>query len=425
MFLRMIRGALWRQKSKMLMIAFTVALGTSLATAMLNIMLDVGDKVNRELKTYGANISVIPKSASLLDELYNVHESADAFLKEQDLGRIKTIFWAFNIVNFAPYLSVEARAGAGGEPVKVTGSWFKHHLELPTREEFDTGMREMKNWWRVEGQWLDDGDERQVMAGSALAERLNLKVGDEVQLSGSAASGTFRIKGIFESGSEEDEVFFATLKAAQDLGGLAGEVDSVEVSALTTPDNELSRRAARNPKSLSIKEMETWYCTAYVSSICYQIEEALPGAVARPIRQVAEAEGAILNKTQLLMLLITLLSILGSALGISNIVTAAVMERAPEIGLMKALGARPLAVTLLVLSEILLTACAGALAGYFAGILFAEVIGTSVFGAAIDIKTMVIPLVAVLVLVMTLLGSLPSIRLLLRLNPAEVLHGGR
>ena len=45
MFFRLIRGALFRQKGKMLMIAFTIALGASLATAMLNVMLDVGDKV--------------------------------------------------------------------------------------------------------------------------------------------------------------------------------------------------------------------------------------------------------------------------------------------------------------------------------------------------------------------------------------------
>ena len=46
----MIIKTLVRQKSKMLMIAFTVVLGVSLSTAMMNVMLGVGDKVNRELK---------------------------------------------------------------------------------------------------------------------------------------------------------------------------------------------------------------------------------------------------------------------------------------------------------------------------------------------------------------------------------------
>ena len=69
MFFRMIRGALFRQKGKMLMIAFTIALSTSLSTSMLNTMLGVGDKVNQELKAYGANINVVAKEASLLDEV--------------------------------------------------------------------------------------------------------------------------------------------------------------------------------------------------------------------------------------------------------------------------------------------------------------------------------------------------------------------
>lgn len=74
MFFRMLKGALFRQKSKMIMIAITIALGASLATAMLNIMFDVGDKMNQELKTYGANITVVPKASSVLNGLYEMDE---------------------------------------------------------------------------------------------------------------------------------------------------------------------------------------------------------------------------------------------------------------------------------------------------------------------------------------------------------------
>jgi putative ABC transport system permease protein len=197
----------------------------------------------------------------------------------------------------------------------------------------------------------------------------------------------------------------------------------VEVSALTTPDNELSRRAGQDPKSLSIKEWDTWYCTAYVSAICYQIDEVMSGAVSKPIRQVAESEGANLQKTQLLMLLITILSLAGSALAISNLVTAGVMERAAEIGLLKALGGHDAPISALVLTGIMLTGIAGGGAGYFAGLGFAQIIGRSVFSQAIEIKPQVIPLVAILVFLVTLGGSIPSIRLLLALRPAEVLHG--
>jgi putative ABC transport system permease protein len=420
----------------MLLVAFTIALGASLATAMLNVMLYVGDKVNQELKTYGANINVRPRGASLLDDLYGVNEGSgvsDKYLREDELGNIKTIFWAFNIVDFTPYLDARAlvvpqnsKAAAGtapGEDLKILGTWFSHHLDLPTGESLDTGMRNMKSWWDVRGRWIGDDEEDAVMAGVSAAKRLGVGLGDTITVRLGNRARDFRVEGIFDAGGDEDDEIYAPLPGVQDLAGRRGLVSRVEVSALTTPDNELSRRAAQDPKSLSIKEWETWYCTAYVSAICYQIDEVISDAVSKPIRQVAESEGAILEKTQLLMLLITILSLAGSALGISNLVTAGVMERASEIGLLKAIGAHDGSISLLVLTEIIITGIAGGVVGYFAGLGFARIIGETVFGAAIDIKPLVIPLVAVLVFLVTMAGSIPSIRLLLSLRPAEVLHG--
>jgi putative ABC transport system permease protein len=429
----MVRGALFRQKGKMAMIAFTVALGASLASAMLNVMLDVGDKVNQELKTYGANINVLPRGASLLADLYGVGVS-DKYLREEELGNIKTIFWAFNIVDFTPYLNTRVTlvdtntVSANTAPeLRLVGTWFNHRLELPTGEALNTGMRSMKSWWNVSGRWIDDDDSNAAsgaaMVGQEAARRYNLHEGDTVTLQAGENRRSFTVRGIFNSGGDEDEAVYVSLENAQSLSGRYGMVSTVEVSALTTPDNELSRRAAQDPRSLSIKEWETWYCTAYVSAICYQIDEVITDAVSKPIRQVAESEGAILEKTRLLMLLITILSLAGSALGISNLVTAGVMERSAEIGLLKALGAPNAAVSLLVLTEILITAVIGGIAGYFAGLGFAGIIGQSVFGSSIDIKPMVIPLVALLVFLVTLAGSIPAIRMLLSLRPAEVLHG--
>ncbi|MDR2770577.1 MAG: FtsX-like permease family protein, partial [Clostridiales Family XIII bacterium] len=344
-------------------------------------------------------------------------------LQEAELGRLKTIFWAFHIVDFAPYLDAKARPAGRDEEFRLVGTWFSHHQELPTGESLDTGIRNMKSWWSVDGEWISDEDTDAVMAGALLAERAGLSVGDVLVLETESARKSLRVKGIFAAGSAEDERIYAPLSVVQEMTGRPGLVSSVEVSALTTPDNELSRRAAQNPKSLSVKEWETWYCTAYVSAICYQIEEVLSDAVAKPIRQVAESEGAILEKTRLLMLLITILSLAGAALGISNLVTAGVMERSREIGLLKALGANNAPVSQLILTEIFITGVIGGVAGYFAGLGFAQIIGRTVFDAAINIKPMVIPLVAILIFFVILAGCIPSIRLLLSLRPAEVLHG--
>ena len=77
----------------------------------------------------------------------------------------------------------------------------------------------------------------------------------------------------------------------------------------------------------------------------------------------------------------------------------------------------------MVLTEIVITGIFGAVIGYFMGFGFAQIIGHSVFSSAIEMKAMVIPLVAVLVVVVTLLGSIPAVRTLLRLDPTVVLHG--
>ena len=431
MLFKMIRGVLFHQMGKMLLIAFTIALGASLATGMLNVMWDVGAKVNQELKTYGANIIVKPKDSSLLAEIYDAGEGEQlsvSYLNEEDLPKLKTIFWAFNIVDFTPFLATEAVLPDGTE-AQVNGTWFYHHLSLPTGEELDAGITGMRSWWDItDGKWLDESEESaasSVMVGTLLAEQEGWKAGDQVTLNIGGKETTVTISGIFDAGGDEDQQIYAPLSLVQEMTDRKGKVSTVEVSALTTPDNELAKRAARNPSALSSRDYETWYCTAYVSAICYQIQEAIPGSSAAAVRQVAESEGTILDKTKLLMILITILSLIGAALGISNLVTASVMERAKEIGLLKAIGARDGSITGVIMVEILVTALLGGIAGYFLGFGFAQLIGRSVFGSAIEMKARVIPIVAALILLVTLAGSLPAIRMVLRLRPAEVLHGGQ
>ena len=419
MFLRMIMKTLIRQKSKMIMIAFTVVLGVSLSTAMMNVMLGVGDKVNRELKVYGANITVRHKDAALMSDLYGLEGQGvnDKFLREDDVLKLKSIFWGFNILDFAPML--EGRASLNGEEVSIIGTWPEKHAVLPTGEELHTGLKSLRTWWEVSGEWLNESDDNAIMIGQMLASQKNIHVNDTVTISGKS----FTVKGIFNDGGNDDSKILMTLPSAQKLLGLSGRVSEIEVSALTTPDNDLARKAAQDPRSLSPEEYETWYCTAYVSAICHQIQEVIEDGVAKPVRQVAESEGTILNKTTLLMILITILSSIGSALAISNLITASVIERSQELGLLKALGAYNWQIVLLVLAEVMITGLAGGIIGYFMGIGFAQVIGQTVFGSYIEIARMVILIVAVILFLVTIIGSIPAIRYLMALKPTEVLHG--
>lgn len=431
MFFRMVRGTFKRQWKKMLMIALTVALGASIATAMLNVMLDVGDKINEELKTYGSNITVVPQSEAVISSLYDV-EGGDAqaeYLPEEKIGELLTIFWANNITDFSPETDVTVTLN--GEEVRLVGTWFNHHLEFVkkgTTYQRDTGIINLRSWWDVEqGEWLNEQAsqaENAAMVGAALAKRQNISAGDTLTVSADGKSETLNVVGVYESGDDEDNGIYTTLPAAQRLTGSEGLFKKIEVSAITSPEDELAVKAARNPSLLSGDEYDLWYCTAYVSSICFQIQEAIPEASATAVRQIADSEGKILEKTELLMSLITLLSLLGATLGISNLVTSGVMERSQELALLKAVGAKNGQVTVLVLTEIMLTSIFGAAVGYFMGYAFAQIIGQTVFAASIEMSGMAAFLVAVLIIAVTLVGSIPAIRTLLRLRPSEVLHGG-
>ncbi len=420
----MVKGAVVRQGRRLLLVALTVALGVSLAAAMLNVMFDVGEKVNQELKAYGANITVTPKNSSVLKDVYGLDTTTAhrEYLEEADVGKIKTIFWTNNIVAFAPQLNASL-ALQDGRQVSIHGTWFDHGMLLPTGEYISTGEKYLKSWWRIDGAWPDEQQENSVLVGQKLAKELGVQPGTDILYEANGKTEALHVSGIVSGGGVEEEEILAPLALVQKLAGLVGKIDQIEVSAVTTPENELARKAAANPKSLSLKEYEIWYCTAYVSSIAFQIEEVVKNSVAHPVRQIAESEGKILDKTQLLMLLITALSLLSSALGVSNLVSANIMERSRELGLLKAMGATDLAVVLLVLTEIFIAGIIGGTVGYFMGLGFAQIIGHTVFGSSIAVNLAVIPIIAVLMAFVLLLGSLPAIRMLLSLRPAIVLHG--
>ena len=217
MFIRMIRGALVRQRGKMFLIAFTIALGASLATAMLNVMLDVGDKVNQELKTYGANITVKPNSSTLLSSLYDVEDEGEqietAYLNEEDVSKLKTIFWAYNIVDFAPFMKMAVTLEDGNE-AEAVGTWFNHHLDLTTGESLDAGVVSLRSWWEVtDGSWIDEQNDpvNTIMVGRMLAVRQGWNAGRTVTLTGPRGSEEVTIAGIYDAGGDEDEQIYAPL----------------------------------------------------------------------------------------------------------------------------------------------------------------------------------------------------------------------
>src|ERR1044071_6456791 len=114
MFVRLVYESFRRQKRRKLLAGIAVTLGVGVATAMIAVATDIGDKISRELRTYGANLIVTPEEDSLDVEIGGVNlkpPSDRGYLNEADLPRIKGMFWRNNIVGFAPMLPVNVDVG--------------------------------------------------------------------------------------------------------------------------------------------------------------------------------------------------------------------------------------------------------------------------------------------------------------------------
>ena len=424
--LRLLYRSFTRQLRRRSLIALTVALCASICVAMLGIVLDVGDKLNAELTTYGSNIVVQPKADAVVSNLYETDRDAapTAHLDESAIPKIKTIFWAYNIVDFAATLKGSVKVSSSGgevDDLSVTGTWFNKDLSLPTGETTTAGVTTMRSWWTMEGSWpADDAD--QAIVGSDLAGRLGLTTGDTITLTTPTGSRALTVTGVYTSGDSDDDTLYAPLAVVQELTGHIGQVDQVEVKALTTPENDLSRKAAQNPAILSTADWETWYCTAYASSIAYQIEEAIPGAVAKQVRQVAAVEGNVLEKTQTLMILMTALSLVAAVLAVASLTTASLVERTGEFALLKAIGASSASVNRLILAETAVLGLVGTAVGALVGSGLAQLIGRIVFGSSITMRPMVYVLVVALVSLVLLVATASSMRSILKIQPATALH---
>ena len=424
--LRLLYRSFTRQLRRRSLIALTVALCASICVAMLGIVLDVGDKLNAELTTYGSNIVVQPKADAVVSNLYETDRDAapTAYLDESTIPKIKTIFWAYNIVDFSATLKGSVKVSSSGgevDDLSVTGTWFNKDLSLPTGETTVAGVTTMRSWWTMEGSWPAD-DAEQAVVGSDLAGRLGLSAGDTVTLTTPTGSRTLTVTGVYTSGDSDDDTLYAPLAVVQELTGHTGQVDQVEVKALTTPENDLSRKAAQNPAILSSADWETWYCTAYASSIAYQIEEAIPGAVAKQVRQVAAVEGNVLEKTQTLMILMTALSLVAAVLAVVSLTTASLVERTGEFALLKAIGASSASVNRLILAETAVLGLAGTAVGALVGSGLAQLIGRIVFDSSITMRPMVYVLVVALISLVLLVATASSMRSILKIQPATALH---
>ncbi|HWZ53475.1 MAG TPA: FtsX-like permease family protein [Candidatus Acidoferrales bacterium] len=387
MFWRLLFQLLRGSRGRLAVALVALVSGAAVISALMNLDLDIGSKLTEEFRTLGANVVIAP-----LAPQGNARAAANSgsggsaevpALMDQStvLGKIKAIENQ-DIVAAAPYLYIIARAGK--TQVVVAGTWLDAASKLaPT--------------WKVDGNLVASRDDQtRALVGRSVARELHLARGSEIALNYLGRIARLTVAGVVDAGGPEDNQVFVNLAVAQQLANLDGQIGLVQLNI------------RGNAKK--------------VADVAAILAGALPGYDVRPIREVAEAEGALLGRVRLLIFSMVALILVLTALCVLATMAALAIERREDVGLMKALGGSISRVVGLFLAEVGVLGAVGGLIGCIVGLALSRWMGQRVFGATISVRWEIFPLTIGLMIVVALAGASP-LRMLGKVKPAVIFRG--
>ncbi len=359
-----------RQKySRTLALLVIFFLGVASITALGKVSASVSDGFEKQLSSFGANIIISPQKETLTVS-YGGIPLGDMRMDEgrlpwpETLHSIKSIALKDRIAIVAPklvgLLRPDSQAGNAAAPSgNATGANAgnsaaensKHPAVQPEPGAASAAKPiplvgvdfaqeiDLKQFWMVDGQFPEEGAQNQVLAGHALALRLGVKPGAALRLGGE----TLSIAGVLHStGSDDDNVLFASLPMAQRLLKADGRVDFVEVAALCSG------------------------CP--IDDIVAELRLALPGQEVRALRQVVAQRMYSIHFAQNLALLVAGVILASACAMLTMSMLSAVSERRKEIGILRAVGYSRSGVFVIFAAEACAIGLVAGLAGYLAGL---------------------------------------------------------
>jgi len=361
MYFRMLRRAAMLRKAQATSAIVAIVVGAAESTAMLNLYVDVQAKLRKEFRNYGANIVVEAKAGKSFNP--------------ETLDRIQSAAAGRGIE--VPFAYAVARTEKD-QPIVVAGV------------DFDAA-RKLNPWWSVTA-WPNA--ESQALVGTRAARSVSPNVepftlryqGRDLHLS---AAGTV------STGAGEDSRVYISLGDFEQWTGLAPSV--VEIAA-----------------NGSAQE---------VTSFLGQLQQTIPDAEVRPVRQVTEGEANILGKTRSTLLSSSAFIVCTAALCVLATLVGWIVDRRRDFAIMKELGASDALIAAFVLGEAAALATLGAVVGFAAGIGIAVWIGRANFDAPVIPRFSVFPQVLIGALLVTMISTLLPLRLLRRIQPAMILRG--
>ena len=354
--------------------------GAAVISALLNLDLDVEHKLTQEFRAYGANVVLAPRQDSTGADM----DSA-AVTMDQD----SVVYWiehpptANVLAAAAPFLYLTARAN--DRRAVVVGTWLDEETKLSPA-------------WKLDGEWVASRtDDTHCLVGRNVARQFKLAPGSSLDLNYLDRTVRLTVAGVIDSGDADDNQIFVSLPTAQALAAEPGAISLAQFAVTGTP--------------ATITKFEAQLAKIFAQS----------GDV-HSIRQVTDAEGAMLRRIQLLIVSMVLLILVLTALCVLATMAALAMERRQDVGLMKALGGSISRVVGIFLAEVSVLGAAGGVIGCLAGVELSHWMGRRVFGAAIGARWEIFPLTIALMVGVALAGALP-LRLLGKVKPAVILRG--
>ena len=389
MFVRMlIRAAMLRRgRAASALLAMVVA--AAVATAMMNLYVDVQAKLRTEFRNYGANVVIVAKEGQSLP--------SDALDKiESALGSKTTA---------VPFSYAVARTKSG-QSVVVVGTDFAR-------------ARQLNHWWNVT-HWPDTpaAERRNSLAqgvspgetaaqtgaplGAPLPALVGMRAAAIVTPDRQPFELTFQGKalqlfpvGLLQTGAGEDSRIYLDQSAFQTWTGVMPTTIEIAVNGTAQEVDQSMRRLA----------------------------QALPAADVRPVRQIMEGEANVLNKTRATLYAAASLIVLTSALCVLATLIGWVFDRRRDFAIMKALGASERLVNGFFAAEAAAMGVVGAILGFLIGIGVAAWIGRVNFHAPVVPRFSVFPYVLAGSIAVALISAILPIGLLRRVQPAIILRG--
>lgn len=477
MFLRMVTASLLRRRSRMLIALLSIGIGATILAGMVTIYYDVPRQMRAQMRSYGANMLLMPAEGEALDSeklaaaLQKLPADAlvgaspyryvrlDMTSRQQSFTTAGTDF--AEIQKTSPYFSVEGRYPeapreilVGREIAETIGVKEGSDMELtwqPTARESDGNPSDdRKPGARLAGSAKGFGDamvyvtatldneakiaeltidastqtpeyggrtaEDALFLKQFIGKALPLEMGDDVDaLSGATVTSTAVVEALNTARADAAVQPKTTRYMVTGILVTGGEEEGY-VFMSTEDLQALTGEDALDVAELSISADEE-QLNAYAEALTGD------GVQARLVKRVTKSETAVLGKLQALVFLVTVVVLILTMICVSTTMMAVVSERRREIGLRKALGASDNSIRGEFLGEGMFLGLLGGALGAVLGFVFAQVVSVNVFHASIMFRPLLLPVTVLVSMLIAAASCLMPIKRAVAIDPAIVLKG--